>query len=267
MEKPQKLLFISDPDYRAVRAVSKSSLDWFAKSPAHYKHVVINRNYPAPTAAMTLGSAFDCLLLTPEDFQKTYVVAPDMRRGTKAWDEFESANAGKIIIKESEHATLTNMIDAVRSHKIASSLLSNGQSQVSYTWHDKGSGLTCKGRADYVRDDGILVDVKTTMDASPRGFASSVASFRYHVQAAMYLAGEAQATGRVTDQFCFIAVEKEAPYSVAVYTLDAESLRAGVMTYTSELVRLAECMRQNYWPTYSDQIETIRLPRWALGGE
>ena len=180
-QKPSKLFDLADQDYRRAPGVSKSSLDWFARSPAHYKHVIIDGNRPAPTAAMLTGSAFDCLLLTPELFALTYAVAPEMRRGTKAWDEFEAAHGGKTIIKQGEFDQLKNMVEAVMSHRTASTLLSNGQSQVSYFWHDAPSGLACKGRADYVRSDGILVDVKTTQDASPRGFASSCASFRYFV--------------------------------------------------------------------------------------
>lgn len=262
--KTAKVFNLPDSDYRGAEGVSKSSLDWFARSPAHYKHVVIEGNRPAPTAAMLTGSAFDCLLLTPEIFAMTYAVAPDMRRGTKAWDEFEAAHAGKTIIKQGEFDQLSNMVDAVRSHPVASALLGGGASQVSYFWQERQSGLACKGRADYVRPDGILVDVKTTQDASPRGFASSVATFRYHVQAAMYLEGEAQTTGKATDQFCFIAVEKEAPHAVAVYTLDHEALSTGMMTYTRELARLAECVRNKHWPSYSEQVETLRLPKWAL---
>jgi hypothetical protein len=59
-------------------------------------------------------------------------------------------------------------------------------------------------------------------DASPSGFARSIATFRYHVQASHYLTGLHGA-----ERFVFIAVEKTAPYAVAVYELDAAAMAAG----------------------------------------
>lgn len=254
---------LADADYRAIKAVSKSALDWFAKSPAHYKHVVIDGNRPDPTPAMATGSAFDTLLLTPQIFETTYAVAPDVRRGTKAWDEFEAANQGKILIKNEELARIKAMVDSVRSHQAASELLASGTAQVSYTWKDTFSGLDCKGRADFVTTKGAIVDVKTTQCASPSEFSKSMASFRYHVQAAMYLNAQTCSGGPTTSEFYFIAVEKEPPYLTAVYLIDQEALALGFATMQAELGHLAQCLKRNDWPGYHAGIETLNLPPWV----
>jgi exodeoxyribonuclease VIII len=260
----RKILNLADPEYRAVNAVSKSALDQFAKSPAHYKHVIIDGNRTQATPAMELGSAFDTYLLTPEVFAAEYAIAPEVRRGTKAWDEFEAANPGKRIIKAEELARIEAMARAVLDHPAAGALLRDGDSQVSYFWTDERTGLPCKGRADYVRHDGIMIDVKTTQDASPEQFARSIGSFRYHVQAAMYLSAQVATGGPTTDQFCFIAVEKEPPYAVAVYTLDPESLAEGFRVMGRDLERLKACVEANHFPAYSERVESIRLPKYAF---
>ena len=100
--------------------------------------------------------------------------------------------------------------------------------------------------------------MKTTEDASPRGFQNSLAKFRYHVQAAWYLRGLEGA-----EEFVFIAVEKKPPYLVAVYQASAAVIAAGVRAADINLSNLSECRKKNHWPGYSEAIETIDLPKWC----
>jgi hypothetical protein len=119
----------------------------------------------------------------------------------------------------------------VLRHPAAAMLLGlPGKAETTHMWTDASTGLECKCRPDWLTDDGsIVVDLKTTKDASPRGFKQSVANYRYHVQAAWYLHGLEQATGKRPDQFIFICVESTAPYAVAVYAADAEMIERGTI--------------------------------------
>ena len=110
-----------------------------------------------------------------------------------------------------------------------------------------------------------MVDLKTTRDASPRGFRRSIADYRYHVQAGWYLHGVEQATGKRPDQFIFICVETAAPYACAVYAADAEMIERGYQRAMEDLGKLAVCKAADHWPSYSDQIEPISLPAWMTG--
>jgi hypothetical protein len=103
------------------------------------------------------------------------------------------------------------------------------------------------------------VDLKTTTDASPAAFARSVATFRYHVQASHYLSGLHGA-----ERFVFIAVEKTAPYAVAVYELDAAAMAAGDELRQRDMRMIADCRATGEWPGYSDDCQTLSLPKWAL---
>ncbi len=129
-------------------------------------------------------------------------------------------------------------------------------------WDDADTGHPCKARADYIRDDDIMVDLKTTMDASLSEFSRSIAKFGYHRQDAMYSDGFEACFGRPSRGFVFVAVETKPPHAVGVYTLDAESADAGRIEYQTLLNSFAECMESGNWPAYSDNIETIELPRW-----
>jgi hypothetical protein len=100
--------------------------------------------------------------------------------------------------------------------------------------------------------------VKTTEDASPAGFARSVATFRYHVQAAHYLAGT---QGK---RFVFIAIEKKAPFAVAVYELDPVSLEVGEIARMADLLTYQMCDSSGQWPGYGNEIAPLTLPSWAF---
>lgn len=95
-------------------------------------------------------------------------------------------------------------------------------------------------------------------------FAKSCANLRYHVQDAFYSEGYCQAAGTWPRGFVFIAVEKTAPYAVACYTLDDVAKEKGRELYQQDLQTLQAAQAANAWPAYSDQIETLTLPAWAL---
>jgi hypothetical protein len=150
------------------------------------------------------------------------------------------------------------MASSVRQHPAAYALLAQGKAEQSFWWDDATTGLRCKCRPDWYYGTTV-VDLKTTTDASPAGFARSVATFRYHVQASHYLSGLHGA-----ERFVFIAVEKTAPYAVAVYELDAEAMAAGNELRLRDLRMIADCRATSEWPGYGDDCQTLSLPKWAL---
>ncbi|MBK7542908.1 MAG: PD-(D/E)XK nuclease-like domain-containing protein [Candidatus Competibacteraceae bacterium] len=86
------------------------------------------------------------------------------------------------------------------------------------------------------------VDIKTTKDASPAGFAKAVANYRYHVQQAHYLAGCA-ALGLPASDFVFVAVEKAEPYPVACYQLSDAAEGVGYRLWRRDLTAFATCQK------------------------
>lgn len=252
--------------YHAGPGVSKSALDRMAQSPAHYKeHVQHGRE---ETPAMKLGNVIHCAVLQPELFDATYAVAPDVDRRTKAGKEayaaFMAENVGKIFISQDDRDMAERMRDAVWSHPAAKNLMTiKGQVEASCWAKDEPTGLLRKCRPDkLLREFGVVVDLKTTEDASPGKFAKSCADYRYHVQAAYYLDTLALA-GIEVDAFILVAVEKKPPYAVGVFQLEPEDVDLGRRAYRRDLDRLKACMEADHWPAYTEQIERIALPAWA----
>ena len=265
---------MDNTEYHAHPAVSKSHLDLIARSPLHYwaRYLDPNRVAPEPSAQMRLGTALHTHVLELSRWDEEIAVAPgDINRRTKEgreqWAAFECNSAGKTVITADDAEVVMAMGRSIMRHPGAAMLLGlPGKAETTHMWTDATYGVECKCRPDWLTDDGsIMVDLKTTRDASPRGFRRSIGDYRYHVQAGWYMHGVEQATGKRPDQFIFICVESTAPYACAVYASDAEMIERGHEQAMKDLGKLAVCRAADSWPSYSDQIETISLPGWMTG--
>lgn len=258
---------ISIEEYHSGLGVSKSQLDQLAKSPAHYLASLTTPRKETP--AMRIGSIFHGMVLEPERVKIAVAPVCDKRTkdGKATWEAFCLENAGAEIVTADEGEMLNGMVASVKAHPAASALLSGaGIAEGSCWWYDDQSGELCRCRPDFYRSDGIIVDLKTTEDASLEGFTKSVAKYNYHIQAAMYADGVEWATTKPVKAFAFIVVEKSAPFAVQCFQLDFQATEAGRVTYKNLLLDLADCKIAGKFPAYSDKVETISLPNWALKG-
>jgi exodeoxyribonuclease VIII len=252
---------ISNADYHADPAISASQLKEIGRSPYHYwsRYLDPDRTPTIATSAMKLGSLTHCAVLEPDKLSKRYGITPDRRSnaGKALAAEMEATGIEAVTAQEMEQALA--MAASVRSNSTAALLLSNGQAEQSFWWDDVSTGLRCKCRPDWLSADGAtIVDLKTCVDASPAGFAKSVAQWSYQVQSAHYLCGT------LAKRFIFVAVEKSFPYAIGVYELDAQAMVHGAVLRHNALQILQDCKAVNSWPGYTDGIQTLQLPGWAL---
>lgn len=259
---------MTDKEYFAVEAASNSGLKMVNKSPAHF--MFAKNNPEDPTPDMILGSAAHKFILERNDALKVYASLPEgldrrTKEGKATYEAFLKDNAGKTILTAEQMGLAESMAQALRNHPVASRLVRGGQRELATFWTDPETGVLCKCKPDILREDGFIVDVKTTQDASPEGFSRAVAKFRYHVQAAWYLWGVEQFAQ--VDSFVFIAIEKKAPHAIGVYSLDLGSLEKGRELMRSDLAKYAECVKSGVWPSYPEQIKTLSIPAWAWSAE
>jgi hypothetical protein len=253
--------------YKGIQAASFSGLTRLAQSPAHYKDYLLNP--PKPTASMAFGTAVHSAVLE-EGLEKGKVVcAPDVDKRTKAgkseWEAFQAAHQDSIIVSVEDFEAIKEIKRALSKHETASSLLNpnKGISEVSALWNDPVSGVLCKCRADRIRSDGIIIDIKTTQNASAREFQKSIGTFKYHWQSAFYLDGFSLLLGDKLSQFVHIAIESEPPYGIGVFVLDDVSLTRARSDITFLLALYSICEKENRWPNYPDEIQNISIPSWA----
>jgi hypothetical protein len=250
--------------YHKSEALSASGGRKLRQSPLHYK---LMRDTPnEPTAAMEFGTVVHAGVLEP-DAPACYAVAPKIDTRTTAgkadWGAFAQANAGRIILSQADADRALACIAAVRAHPGASRLLAGAKTEVSLFWEDAKYKVPCKCRWDGLNRGGGF-DLKTTQDASPDAFARTIASYEYHAAAAHYISGAEHVLNESPRFFAFIAVESEPPHAVACYALPSNAILAGQHLVAIALERYAEALVSGKWRGYSDLIDTIELPRWAL---
>jgi hypothetical protein len=245
---------IAAEDYFSRPALNASTLKAFAKVPA-LAHVSREE-----TAAMVLGSLVHCAILEPEELDKRYQATSVERRGTKAWAAAEEAAEGRELVKLPDMDQAYRMRDAVWANPTACELLTGAMTEQSAFWIDEATGLPCKARADAVNTRlNALIDVKTTVDAGPRQYARQFAKLGYGIQDIHYRTGW-QAQGLEIETMVFLALEKSAPYLVALYELGADQLAAYQDKYNSLVWQYHQCAEAGIFPGYDLAIQPLELP-------
>jgi len=245
-------------DYSEIKAVNFSTLKAMSKSPAAYRYAVQMPREDTP--AMLMGRAVHCAVFEPDAFDSRFVVYADGRRAGKTWEAFKTANLGAEILKPEERLTALAMRDAVRGNPMAAPYLTDGLAEVTIEWD--AQGIPAKGRIDWIGPEGVLVELKTTRDVTPRRFQAQAADLAYHAQVAWYKWGAIQA-GFEIGAVKIIAVENLPPYDVIVYDVPLPVLAEGEKKFFGWLDRLAECTAKDEWPGMESEEIEFRLPAWA----
>lgn len=262
---------LSNKEYHARDEISKSDLDLLAKSPFHFKFKEQFEN--EPSKSLVLGQAVHKLVLEPKDFDLEFAITPSVDRRTKAgreaYSEFLLSSADKTILDSETFLKAKDIANSVNAMKEVAMFLRDGVAEQSYFGEIEGVKVKC--RPDFFNEIlGLVIDLKTTTDASSDGFTKSVANFNYHIQAAFY-ADILRQNGKVVNNFLFIAVETKKPYMVGFYELDEVAIEQGRKTYLELLKRYKTCLERDSWWGYAkfdgehiNAVQTITLPTWKF---
>lgn len=217
-------------------------LKWMAQSAAHFQHYLTNKS--PPTKAMRLGTAVDHLVSSQAD-----VTVPD------AWKE----STVLATLKNQGEATLAiGMYRALRSHRDAWALLTEGQRQKVLNW--KIAGRECEGTPDLF-SPSALTDLKTTRSAHPDKFQRDARWRGYHAQLSWYRNGIMAAGYECPDITALVTVENTAPHIVTVFApLSERALEQGEKLWRSWFERLRTCEESNAWPGYTEARVPFDVP-------
>lgn len=254
---------MTNAEYHAHPALGSSNLKQILKNPYAFAMGIKQEQ----TAAMALGSAVHTLVLEPHKFEEEFAVAPEYDARTKEGKEikaaFEASCIGKTILKSDEYERAKTCSEIAK--QIAGRFFKGGVAESSF--FSEFDGVAVKCRTDYYLPDlGIVVDVKTTADASPDGFAKSVANFGYYIQAAFYI-DVLQSLGHTINKFMFVAIETKEPYMIGLYQLAPEAIDFGRSEYQRALDiyrRIDDFKTPVFKDTNNgDVVQTISLPSYV----
>lgn len=259
---------MTEKEYRQHPAISRSALWKIAESPEKFKWYM--EHPQEPTAALIFGQAFHKMALEPETFYNEFAVAPNCDRRTKSgresWNDFCNDSIGKTVIDTATHEKIIDMVAALYAAPYVKKLL-NGEREKAVFWTDEMTGEDCQARYDVfteVNGQPIIVDLKTTADASTDGFMRHAINFGYDFQAAMYSEWVKHTTGQ-TPLFVFIAIEKEPPYSVNILQADEAFVQHGYDVFRELLGTYHDCKVNDNWWGYLGAygvINNLNIPAW-----
>lgn len=235
------------------------------------------RGYVSPkSAAKDWGSLYDCLLLSPDEFEARYAIPLETYRNEKTgkdvkWKmdmrvqavaDWVADNEGKTPTTKKLYAAAEAAVLRLHEDKLISELIATSRHQcmIVAEWHDPATGLVIplKCLIDIVPPNshptfgGSVWDSKTTRNAAPRPFAADAQKFGYHIQGRFYLDMWNAASGEQRGDFGHVVQENYAPYEYRTPPplMSQRFLDFGRLCYQSALARYCQSLKTGVWPSY-----------------
>jgi exodeoxyribonuclease VIII len=267
-------------DYYANKALSHSKLSCLAQNPMEFKMRYVDDPPSLPpkeSDAFAMGHAVHCLALEPERMDERFVVTPKIDRRTKEGKLqaiiFERDNEGKIVLTLEEYQDAIACVQALNNHAEFAAIMAQPK-RVEVPFEFDLFGHKFKAKPDAIIDSmRLIVDIKTTDDASPHRWQWSAVDYGYHRQA--YIYQHALAVETCQDyQFIFAVVEKPKPSTrgipptVALYQLDEAALLMGRWDAISLVDEYRKRLETNDWKQpYSNGLKVLSLPKRRVYSE
>lgn len=242
-------------EYDALEGINYSTAKTLLRSGAHYQAALAAKGKETEDdrKRFIVGSGLHSVVLEGKLLTDLYVQKPDgmsfATKDGKAW----RAEQTLPIIDGEQVAQINGMTNAISNHSLASSVLKSCQHR-ELGLQAEVDGVLCKGLLDALGKDaagnGIIVDLKSTQDASAKEFKRRVEwMFHYDLQARWY-----QELARNCDHgdcsMLWIVVESEQPHNVMVYQPSAELISSGQRKLEQVLSRYKEYSASGIWPGY-----------------
>ena len=264
---------ITNEEYHAETAISRSDLELIQRSPAHYRY---QKDNPKPrTEAMQIGEWVHTMVLEPDKFDQHFFPESEIIEGvmaekpqtksvraTNLYKErvAEIEDLGLVLLSEEMAEMLQGVQKAVLEKPLYQATVQEGVPELSC--FAELEGQLCRARPDFVSfERNFIIDLKTTDNAHKGKFINSIYNFGYHRQAAFYMDVVSAATGVPISGYGIVAAEKEPPYGVCCYTLHPDFIAIGRAEYKENLKKLNEAIKTKKWDGYPDEfVEAVPKP-------
>lgn len=261
---------LTNEAYHAAPGVSKSHLDTVNDgSPRHYWQRYLNPLRPVEdkTPALVLGDAIHAAILQPHLFETAYAAKPEgldrrTKEGKATWENFLRVNHNKKHISHDDFVCCVSIRDAIYRHPVARGLLIGGVAEHSFFTKHPETGELIKCRSDYLTDE-MVIDLKSTLDASEDAFSRDATNYRYDVAAPWYMDIIGDVTGRRPRKWLWLVVEKAPPYALAIYTAQDHDIVRARDTARRNFMTILQHRAANAWPDYGETIRPLVLKPWA----
>ncbi len=245
--------------------VSASGMKEALRSPKHYMAFQDAPHEEKP--AFVIGTAVHMKIMEPEKFGDEYCYIrsselpfPDKDFRNKDNKDFRATflmgNEGKVVLSENQWIEVDVMTKNAMDNKMVQGLFEKDFTVEQSHYFDVGTlngveyNMKGKMRTDYLHDElPIFVDIKTTVDASPKGFLRMYNNFKYQLQMAWYFDMLNKHFKEVEEAY-ILAVENKYPYMAQIYRISEDDLQYGRYMYTCALDRIKRAEEGGYYPGY-----------------
>lgn len=244
-------LYENIPDWKYHKGgdghLSSSQLKYALKNPGLFKAMTMDGLVKYDTAALKFGRASHTFILENDKFEGEYMIFDDsidmrLKKSKELKKDFEekAKKLKRTVLPLSDYEKIVSMRHSILEYKPAGDLLSeDGVAEISGYYEMEGMKL--KIRPDWLTKSNKIVDLKTSRNASLDSFGRDFKwNFNYDLSAAMYMDGMKRITGEDFEYY-FIVVEKEPPFSTAVYSLSTKSFDMGMSKYLEAIAKIALC--------------------------
>jgi len=219
------------------------------------------------TQALSFGSLYDCLLMTPEEFDDRFVLVDDvdiveslkakgikLPRATKVYKEFisklEKDNPDKEMVNEQDHMQAIDMITRLEDCG-AKDLYLTGKYQVEFKQPiptENHGDIMMRGFLDCLGKT-FICDSKSCQNIA--GFKYDIFKYGYPIQAYIYL------KAFNLEEFYWLAQSKTYPYTPAVYKASEETLKVGAKQFNKAIDTIADFLESDKGSETHYLIQTI----------
>lgn len=200
-------------DYYKVTAISASLAKEALKS-KYDAYLMLNKIQEKESPSLRFGTLTHLVLLEHGRFLKETVVAPEFNKRSKIGKEFladfEKENAGKIIVSAKEMDQLFEIREKAFRNEKFSYLFETAKKEEEVYFLGENPKSSFKSKLD-LSNKFMVLDIKTTPDASLKAFSRDFFNFNYDVQLRFYGILNALSCGLESEfelRFFILAIER-----------------------------------------------------------
>lgn len=220
------------------------------------------------SATFDLGTIAHAIILEGSEKSICVIDADDWRTKAAKEKRDDARCAGLTPILAHQIAEVRTMAKAAHDFITESELagiLQDGKPE--QTLIAEYEGIWLRGRLDWITNDRkIILDYKTVgKSALPESFLrSSVFSYGYDIQAAMYLHLNALTGGDENAKFVWLVQETEAPYACSLMGASPSLIESGRRKLDSIIPKWRAGVETGIWHGYGNRIAWLEAPIWEL---
>jgi len=254
----KKIENMSNEEYHSVDGISSSAVKAvYKKSLAHWKGQKISQS-----AAFAMGNAVHANLLEKE--KNLVVKGPKTKASATFKTMKENLTEDQVLLTEVEFNVANCITRGALNNPVCADALNHPDrvNEISIFVEDPVSGLTLKTRPDLmIEANNTVYDVKTTQDASPKGFLSECVKYGYFIQGAHYVY-TCKLAGYDVKDFAFIACEKAAPFLSHLHLMGPEVMAWANIQLHKTLAVIARAEKDVDYGTGWGDYTVMEKPSW-----